>query len=264
VKLRPHSELIRQRLSVVAQTAADSFQPLVNLGLPISMVRNAREVLERAHQTDARITAIHAVDPAGTTVHTTDPGDPGNAPDKVKLAQSLADGVQWSVESATDLFSGISILNAARTTVANVVVVYPKEEFDTHTTAVNNKIATITLSLLLIFSAAAFLLLRLRLAGAIRALSRLGVLMSMIRQGRESSAHVPPMAEMEAAKLGFLRADFETLENNLRLATENYETASSSLGATNEIPADRRPVDRDDHDVSPVVMTSTPGTSLAR
>ena len=39
--------LIRQRLSVVAQTTADSFKSVVNLGLPISMVRNARQVLER-------------------------------------------------------------------------------------------------------------------------------------------------------------------------------------------------------------------------
>jgi len=259
-----YSELIRQRLSVVAQTAADSFQPVVNLGLPISMVRNARDVLERAQQTDARITAIHTFNPTGVIVHTTQLDNPGNVPDKVRRAQALADGVQWSVESGTELFSGISILNATGTTVANVVVVYPKEEFDARTTAVNRKIAATTLVLLLIFSAAAYLLLRLRLAGAIHALSRLGWLFSTIREGRESGAHIPPMPEAQAAKLGFLRADFEALESNLHRATEQYESASSDLGGLDQAPGGPWPVDSDDDEVQPVVMTSVPGTSLAR
>jgi len=34
------SDLIRQRLSVVAQTTAASFQPIIRLGLPLSMMRN--------------------------------------------------------------------------------------------------------------------------------------------------------------------------------------------------------------------------------
>ena len=104
------SNLIRQRLSVVAQTTADSFQPVVNLGLPISMVRNAREILVRAQQTDSRITAIHAFNPTGIIVQTTGPDDPSHVPDEVTLAQSLADSGEWSVESDTELFSGISIL----------------------------------------------------------------------------------------------------------------------------------------------------------
>ena len=176
-----YSQLIRQRLSVVAQTAADSFQPVVKLGLPISMVRNAREVLARARQTDNRIIAIHAFDQSGHIVHSTQPDHPENVPEKIRLAQAYAEDLQWSVESPTELYSGISIHNAAGATVANIVVVYPKEEFETQTTAVIERIATITLGLLIIFSIAAFLLLRLRLAGAIRALSRLGLILSSLR-----------------------------------------------------------------------------------
>jgi MFS family permease len=259
-----YSALIRQRLSVVAQTTADSFQPVVNLGLPISMVRNARSVLERAHRTDASITAIHAFNPTGIIVHTTHPDHPANVPDKVRRAPSLTDDVQWSAETDTELFSGISILNAAGTTVANVVVVYPKEEFDARSTVVVENIATITLGLLLIFSAAAYLLLRLRLAGAIRALSRLALLLSIIRQGRASGADIPPMPEGEAAKLGFLRADFETLETHLHQATEHYAIASNSLGGPNDTATDPPPVDESDDEVPSVAMTSAPSTSLAR
>ena len=139
-----YSQLIRQRLSVVAQSTADSFQLVVNLGLPISMVRNAPEVLARAQQTDARITAIHAFNPTGIIVQTTDPDDPNVVPDEVKLAQSLAHGGKWSVESAAKLFSGINIFNAAGTVVGSIVVVYPKVEFNAHTTAVVKHIATTT------------------------------------------------------------------------------------------------------------------------
>lgn len=258
-----YSQLIRQRLAVVAQTTADSFQPVVNLGLPISMVRNARQVLERARETDARITAIHAFNPTGVIVHTTHPEHPDKVPAKVKLAQSLADGIQWSVETATELFSGISILDAADATVANVVVVYPKEEFEARTDAVVKNIATITIGLLLIFSAAAYLLLRLRLAGAIRGLQRLGLLFSSLQRRRESGVGIPPMAEADAAKLGFLRSNFETLEGHLHQATECYESASGSLGEY-ATPVDTRPVFEDDTETPAVFMTSAPGVSLAR
>lgn len=125
-----YSNLIRQRLSVVAQTAADSFQSVVNLGLPISMVRNAPEVLARAQRTDPRITTIHAFNPSGIIVQTTDPDDPDTVPDEVRIAQFFAEDDEWSVESETELFSGASILNAAGTTVGNIVVVYPKSQFE--------------------------------------------------------------------------------------------------------------------------------------
>jgi len=255
-----YSELIRQRLSVVAQTAADSFQPVVNLGLPISMVRNGREVLIRAQQTDTRITAIHAFNPTGIVVHTTDPTDPSHVPDEVKLAQSLADSGEWSVESDTELFSGISIRNAAGGTVANIVIVYPKEEFDAHTAAVVKHIASVTLGLLVIFSAAAFLLLRLRLSGAIHGLSRLDALFFAIRHGQGGAETVAPMTEAESAKLGFLRSDIETLEDHLQRATKNYDTVRSSLGSADESSEDMLPVRKTDADAQTVVMTSAPET----
>ena len=238
-----YSDLVRQRLSVVAQTTADAFQPVVNLGLPISMVRNAREVLVRAKQTDPQITAIHAFNPAGIIVQTTDPNDPGQVPDEVTLAQSLADSGEWSVESDTELFSGISIVNAGGTTVGNIVVVYPKREFNAHTTAVVKHVAVVTLQLLILFSAAAFVLLRLRLSGAIHGLSRLGSLLSTIGGKDNGPGEKPvPLTERESAKLGFLRADIETLEDHLHRATQNYDNLRKSLDLTDEQTDEPLPV----------------------
>ncbi|MEE8286414.1 MAG: MFS transporter, partial [Gammaproteobacteria bacterium] len=259
-----YSDLIRQRLSVVAQTTADSFQSVVNLGLPISMVRNARKVLARAQKTDSRIIAIHAFNPTGIIVQTTDPDDPSDVPDEVKLAQSLADSSEWSVETDTELYSGFSIFNAAGTTVGNIVVVYPKEELDTRTTAVVKHIVSITLGLLIIFSAAAYLLLRLRLSGAIHGLARLDSLIPTVRHGDRGGDESAPMTEAEAAKLGFLRSDIETLEDDLRRATKSYDSARSSLGITDEAVDDLPSVDDDNGGGQVVVVTSTPETSLAR
>ena len=257
-----YSDLIRQRLSVVAQTTADSFKSVVNLGLPISMVRNARQILERGQQTDPRITTIYTFNPSGIVVHTTDPDGPKKVPKEVMLAQSLAESSEWSVESKNSLYSGISINNSAGTTVGNIVVVYPKEEFDARTTAVAKQIASITLGLLIIFSSAAFLLLRLRLAGAIHGLARLNLLFNAIRSDSRSEK-VQPMEDREAAKLGFVRSDIETIEKHLKQATGGYETARNSLGVSDEA-LENLPSVSEGSNGQATVMTSVPETSLAR
>jgi MFS family permease len=259
-----YSDLIRQRLSVVAQTSADSFRPVVKLGLPISMVRNASEVLARALQTDPQITAIHVFNPSGIIVQTTDPADPGQVPDTVMQALSLADGDLWSVESESALFSGVNISNSAGITVAGIVVVYPRHEFDAHSAAVVEHIATTTLGLLFIFSAAAWMLLRLRLAGATRALARLGSLLPAIRQPGVGTESAQPMTETQAAKLGFLRADIETMEANLHRANDHYDSAMNDLGVADGA-LDKNPhTDTSDGNAPSVVIAANPDTSLAR
>jgi MFS family permease len=259
-----YSDLIRQRLSVVAQTSADSFKSVVKLGLPISMVRNASEVLARAQQTDPQITAIHAFNPSGIIVKTTDPTNPGKVPESVMQAHHLADADEWSVESDTEIFSGVSINNASGSTVANIVVVYPKQEFDARTNAVVKRIAIITFGLLIIFSAAAWLLLRLRLAGAIRALSRLESLLIAIRRPNRGAETPPPMDEEQALNLGFLRSDIEAMEIHIHQATKNYDKVLSELGSSDEM-LEKGPVsDKNNHRAQAVVMASTSETSLAR
>ena len=259
-----YSDLIRQRLSVVAQTSADSFRPVVNLGLPISMVRNANEVLVRAQQTDSQITAIHVFSPAGIVVHSTEPGNPARVPNAVMQAQTLADGDLWSVEIESALFSGVNISNSAGITVGSIVVVYPKQEFDAHSAAVVKNIAITTLVLLAIFSVAAWMLLRLRLAGATRALSRLGSLLSAIRQSGGDTESVQPMTEIQAAKLGFLRADIETMEQNLDRASKNYYKAMNILGIADGTLDKNSHTDTSDDDAPSVVIAANPDASLAR
>jgi predicted MFS family arabinose efflux permease len=259
-----YSDLIRQRLSVIAQTSADSFQSVVKLGLPISMVRNASEILSRAQQTDPQISAIHAFNPSGIIVKTTDPTHPGNVPRKVAQAQSLADSDKWSVESDSELFSGANISNAQGATVASIVVVYPKREFDAHSTTVIREIALTSLGLLFIFSVAAWLLLRLRLAGAIRALSRFDSLLSAIRYPDRGAQPARSTIELTSANLGFLRDDIEIMERNLQRANQNYATAMNDLGSTDAILDGTFHVDEENGEPHQVIVASNPDSSLAR
>ena len=67
------SRFIQGRLAVLAQTSQVSFSAVVALGLPLSTVRNAPAILERARQTDPQIAAIHVFEPAGRILHSTDP-----------------------------------------------------------------------------------------------------------------------------------------------------------------------------------------------
>ena len=116
----------------------------------------------------------------------------------------------------------------------------------------------------LAYLAAAWLLLRLRLSGSIRALSRLDSLLSSIRHPGRSGELTQPMSEAQASKLGFLRADIEAMEDHLNLATKNYNNLLSKLGSSDEMIDETSSADNDNGEAQSVVIAATSETSLAR
>jgi hypothetical protein len=66
-----NSGLVGERLAVLAGRTAAPFQATAKIGLPLSTMRNADALLERARQTDDAILAIHVFDAAGSVVHST-------------------------------------------------------------------------------------------------------------------------------------------------------------------------------------------------
>ena len=91
------SDLVRQRLSVVAQTTAAAFQPIVDLGLPLSMVRGGDAIAARALATDSGIRAVHVFNPTGVVVYSTLEDPPQSvSPDALK-AFRLASGAAWGL-----------------------------------------------------------------------------------------------------------------------------------------------------------------------
>src|SRR5690606_11632071 len=63
-----HGQLLGERLTVLADRAAEPFESAAKIGLPLSTVRTADALLERARQADETITAIHVFDIAGNIV----------------------------------------------------------------------------------------------------------------------------------------------------------------------------------------------------
>ena len=57
--------LLTERVAVLAKNIVEPFESALALGLPLSSVRNAEALLERARQTDDAIMSIQLVDPDG-------------------------------------------------------------------------------------------------------------------------------------------------------------------------------------------------------
>lgn len=94
------------------------------------MVRNAETILKRGRETDERIIAIHAFNPSGIIVGSTDSAHNSKVPDEVTSAQTIENNGKWSVETAGKIFSGFSVLDDKDQLVGSIVIVYPKDNFN--------------------------------------------------------------------------------------------------------------------------------------
>ena len=108
-----NSGLVGERLAVLAGRTAAPFQAAAKIGLPLSTVRNADALLERARQTDDAILAIHVFDQAGRIVHSTDASASEMIPPGALAAREAAGGAPWHSETEAGFFSGIDIRAAA-------------------------------------------------------------------------------------------------------------------------------------------------------
>jgi MFS family permease len=241
------SQLIRQRLSVTVEATAAPFRSMVELGMPVSMVRNAKALLERARETDPQITAIHLFNPSGIVVTSTVENAPQQVAREILAAQREESETRWTLETAAELVSGVSIRDEDGTIVGGVVAFYPKRELMERSARVARDIAVTAFALLAVFSTLAFLLLRLRLSGALRGLARLRMTF------RPAPQHPGPLGG-EKERLGFLHSEFQQLDKLLSEATAKHSEAVSLLPVGQSAPLQGQGV----------VMVSIPESSLAR
>lgn len=109
------SQFIRQRIGVTLEATAAPFRSIVELGLPITMVRNASQLLDRAAEVDPAVTAIHVFNPTGITVRSVGAVSLERIPEEIVAAQQAAGRTgRWSVET-TDGISASSTTPAPRT-----------------------------------------------------------------------------------------------------------------------------------------------------
>jgi predicted MFS family arabinose efflux permease len=258
------SELIRQRIAVVAHTTAASFRSIVDLGLPLSAMRNGNEIVARALQTDPRLSAIHVFDPAGVKVYTTaeDRAEPVSR--AILRAQALADGVAWSVETANELDSGSSVVNRAGDIVGGVVVGYAKDAFNARADAMAMRTISEAIVLWLAFSVLAFVILRILLAAPLRGLARLEALPEQLRKGHRAPLQ-EGSADSKPTKLALLDGEIEGLKEKLIAAFAQFSRTEAELGRlAHEVPTASVGTAQEPGNPSPAIVEQSEATSLAR
>jgi len=229
------SRLIQQRLSVIAQTTASSFRSVVDLGMPLSMMRNADTVLKRARDIDPAVTAIRVFNPSGIVVYSTDKEEAGAVSKQILQAFSLSNTKLWNVETASSFNSGFTINNSGGGSVGAVVVTYPKQSFIEKTDAMAKRIAMASALLLAVCAILTFFVLRIRMAGAIQGLSKLERLHEHFQDASKSNEPVSDESSSQPGT-GFLAREIEQLEEELKKADEQYRSATSQLAKLGKAP----------------------------
>jgi len=114
LQVRPDSfRLVGERLVVLADHTAALFEAAATIGLPLSAVRNATALLERARQSDDAITAIHVFDNQGRIVQSTEASPPAAIPPEAAAARGNAGGAPWHRETAEASSAASTSLAAA-------------------------------------------------------------------------------------------------------------------------------------------------------
>ena len=163
-----NSGLVGERLLVLADRTAAPFKAAAKIGLPLSTVRNANALLERARQTDDAILAIHVFDVAGRIVHSTVTPAPTTISAEALFARTIADGAPWHRETADNFLSSIDILSRDGKTVGGILVVYPGGGNVTRIRAMAAELGIAAIGVLVIAATLSALLLRLGLRSQIK------------------------------------------------------------------------------------------------
>lgn len=225
------SDLLRQRISVIAQTTATSFKPIVDLGLPIAMIRSGNAIIARPLEMDTEIRAVHAMNPSGYIVYTTDGSRPKSVPREVMHAMQLSDSIKWSTETSEDIYSGFNVVGRDGSVSGAVVVVYPKDRLEAASRTILTETMRTALTIWVVSSALSYLLLRLLLAAPQRTISSLETASRSLsgQEGvAESNAQTPLPVSFWRNLFG---REIEQLNGNLGDAKLRFDEASRALDA---------------------------------
>ena len=137
------NQLVQSRLTVVAQSIADSLEAAVDLGLGLYELRTANLLINRAKENDPGIEVIDVFDPGGQILYSTAKNRAGDLVEpEVLTAQDISGDRTWSLDGDAVFSSGVTLTDSIGQTVGGVLFTYSKTNF-------NAKVATLTRSLIL-------------------------------------------------------------------------------------------------------------------
>lgn len=221
------SQLIRQRLSIIVETTAQPFHSIAELGLPLSMVRNAEDLLGRAEKTDPAITAIYAFNSSGIVVDAAGTRRPERISDAEARAQSESANGKWSLETEEALISGVSIKGASGAVIGGVSVRYPKDELLQKSRSLAERVALAAIALWLVFAGFAWGALKLRLRHTMHQLAQV----EAMAEGVDASDSIAAPSQAIADTSGFGDTTLPELSATLHKARAQYQTARKSLAS---------------------------------
>lgn len=223
-----NSALVGERLVVLADHTAAPFKAAARIGLPLSSVRNADALLERARQTDDAILAIHVFDLAGKIVHSTVTPPPTIIPAEALFARTAADGSPWHRETTDGFLSSIDIVSRDGSTVGGILIVYPGGGNLTRIRAMAAELGLTAIGVLVIAGVLSALLLRVGLRGQIESFEAIDSSIRKFERSawRSAAGRPPDVAESGADELRGL----------LDVAETRYRTIGRALGPNQEGP----------------------------
>jgi hypothetical protein len=163
-----NAALVGERLVVIAGRTVAPFAASARLGLPLSEVRNAPALLERARRTDEDIVALYVFDDAGKIVHSTGGATPVAIPAEAAAARRAARGAAWYRETPEGFMGGVDVTAANASGYGGILVVYPGRGNLTQVRSMIAELLEGALAALMVSGVVGTLLLRYGLAGAIR------------------------------------------------------------------------------------------------
>ncbi len=156
---RVHSSLVGERLVVLADRTAAPFEAAARLGLPVADVRNAAGLLERARQTDDRISAIFVFDKSGDIVHQTT-GAAERGPAVAAIRDDFTGVRDWHGATPEGFVAGVNFANLSGQAAGGVAVLYPRGGSTTRVWAMAAELSLAALGILCLSALIAGLLLR--------------------------------------------------------------------------------------------------------
>ena len=223
-----NSGLIGERLAVLADRTAAPFEAAAKIGLPLSGVRNADALLERARQTDDAILAIHVFDNAGNAVHSTVAPPPTKISPEAIVARQRAGGAPWHLETADGFLSSVDIPASGGETAGGILIVYPGGGNVTRVRAMSAELGLVAIAVVLVVAVVSAGLLWLGLRRQIRTFEGIENAIADFERGSWRSAAAGEMS------LSYLDDRTEELGELLDDAEERYRAIGEALTAARE------------------------------
>jgi hypothetical protein len=229
------SDLTRDRLVVLADTARRPFKSVAELGIPIGTVRNADAVLARVASSDQAIVAIQVISPEGDVVRSS------NMKDRAALAESVLEIVRaaapsetWYLETPDEFLVGANIEGAAGAMAGSIVIEYSKEGANLRLKAMEAQLVILAGLVMGGTFLIGYGLIRLALSEHLRTFEGLLASFDRFERGfwREDSTHSE--ADKDVVGLGIHTSEFRDLldKSERSYRQKRHEAAGSEAAGT--------------------------------